>query len=329
MPRFFFFFFFFPLFLFSFTDPFEFIDEDPSVFHHVNVITGHLNLAIEDTIVQGAYPYPIMRSYSSEGALENLLYKDYKGLKKFLSFNLMKEGWELFSNTFLLFERTTQKSHIIIKEKNGSLVEYIHKENNKYYPNCSNTSSYNKLSARNNNKNNVLFLNEKQCYLTLADGSCRYYERFQGYPYLGCVIYRLSKEVLPSKLQIHYEYDENNSQLKYILIKNPSGNKTLSWIHIDKHHLKKTVNFSIKTSDGKNLYYSDMIHCDKHYLYEVRGNCKSQEKLDYIPGRKNTGARLESLSWENQTQLKVHYYMPPNIDLERLWAKKPEKKIFL
>ncbi len=46
-------------------------DEDPSLFHHVNVISGNLNLCLEDTVIEGAKRLPIFRTYSSAGALEN------------------------------------------------------------------------------------------------------------------------------------------------------------------------------------------------------------------------------------------------------------------
>jgi hypothetical protein len=44
-------------------------EEDPSLFHHVSVITGNLNLSFQDTVIQGAKPLPVMRTYSSAGAL--------------------------------------------------------------------------------------------------------------------------------------------------------------------------------------------------------------------------------------------------------------------
>ena len=46
-------------------------EEDPSLYHHVNVITGNLNLCIEDGVIQGAKTLPLFRTYSSAGALES------------------------------------------------------------------------------------------------------------------------------------------------------------------------------------------------------------------------------------------------------------------
>jgi|GEM_PF-3620456 len=45
-------------------------NEDPTIFHHVNVITGNLNISFQDALIQGARPIPISRTYSSSGALE-------------------------------------------------------------------------------------------------------------------------------------------------------------------------------------------------------------------------------------------------------------------
>ena len=42
-----------------------FEEEDPAVFHHVNVITGHLYLSFRDAVAQGALSIPVVRTYSS------------------------------------------------------------------------------------------------------------------------------------------------------------------------------------------------------------------------------------------------------------------------
>ena len=58
--------------------------EDPTIFHHVNVITGNLNLSFNDTMKSSGINIPLFRTYSSAGALErtkentDLLLKGYK-----------------------------------------------------------------------------------------------------------------------------------------------------------------------------------------------------------------------------------------------------------
>lgn len=70
-------------------------DEDSSLFHHVNVITGNLNLCLQDGVVQGAKSIPLFRTYSSSGALErswrksDLELREQRGL-------LIQGGWSFF-----------------------------------------------------------------------------------------------------------------------------------------------------------------------------------------------------------------------------------------
>lgn len=45
-----------PLLTFADVDPSLFENEDPTVFHHVNVITGNLNVSFQDALIQGAQP---------------------------------------------------------------------------------------------------------------------------------------------------------------------------------------------------------------------------------------------------------------------------------
>ena len=49
-----------------------FSDENPLLAHHVNVISGHLTLTVQDDLVIAPIPLPLQRTYSSTGALENV-----------------------------------------------------------------------------------------------------------------------------------------------------------------------------------------------------------------------------------------------------------------
>lgn len=75
MRKLFFFLLLVPLLLFSQWNPFSEGSQDPTLFHHVNVITGDLNICIEDGTVQEANLLPIMRTYSSAG--ESGLFSTY------------------------------------------------------------------------------------------------------------------------------------------------------------------------------------------------------------------------------------------------------------
>jgi hypothetical protein len=60
----------FPIAIWANWDQVFFNNEDPAMFHHVNVISGNLNLSLQDFVVRGAVPISITRTYSSSGALE-------------------------------------------------------------------------------------------------------------------------------------------------------------------------------------------------------------------------------------------------------------------
>lgn len=64
------------------TNPFS--QEDLSIFQHVNVITGNLNISSEDDPLLGAYPITIHRTYTSAGALERGYHNTHHLLTKVL-----------------------------------------------------------------------------------------------------------------------------------------------------------------------------------------------------------------------------------------------------
>ena len=71
MQQLFFLFVFLPFFLHASSDLLFSEEEDPCLFHHVNVISGDLNLCVNDGEVKGGKNLPIYRIYSSHGALES------------------------------------------------------------------------------------------------------------------------------------------------------------------------------------------------------------------------------------------------------------------
>ncbi|MEN9654533.1 MAG: hypothetical protein RL235_645 [Chlamydiota bacterium] len=71
-------------------------DDDPSIFHHVNVITGNLNVAFQDGVVQGAQPIVISRTYSSSGALERTPQNFDRILQGLRKGWLVQGGWSFF-----------------------------------------------------------------------------------------------------------------------------------------------------------------------------------------------------------------------------------------
>ena len=111
---------------------------DNSHFHHVNVITGHLNLHIKDTVIEGAYPLPISRIYSSSGALERSYTSDPSWYYKRLRWGwIIQGGWSFFPHEHLLLEIGYKEKYFkaYISEPNGSMItyEFSHKKPNSKY----------------------------------------------------------------------------------------------------------------------------------------------------------------------------------------------------
>lgn len=108
----------FPFFVRAELDPSLFSDEEPSLFYHVNVITGHLNLSLQDAVVQGAKQLPILRTYSSGGALESSL-TPFSALQKGW---VVEGGWSLFPHANLLFALYRYQAYVA--EPSGTMVTY-------------------------------------------------------------------------------------------------------------------------------------------------------------------------------------------------------------
>jgi hypothetical protein len=73
-------------------------DEDPALFHHVHVISGQLNLAIEDAKLQGAHPFSLIRTYCSNAGFQ----PDNLNAKKLKKDTFSQEGWQFLPYTKLL-----------------------------------------------------------------------------------------------------------------------------------------------------------------------------------------------------------------------------------
>ncbi len=123
MKNFLFFILFFPLFLQASSDLFE--DENPSLFHHVNVITGDLNLHMEDAEVVGAKPLSILRSYSSSGSLERTSDHSDLKLKNLRGGFLIQGGWSFFPHANLLIRPGYHRKHFeaYVSDPQGDLTK--------------------------------------------------------------------------------------------------------------------------------------------------------------------------------------------------------------
>lgn len=99
-------------------------DEDPTLFHHVNVITGNLNLCLEDGVIGGAKSLPIFRTYSSAGALEpselNAELKTERGGWA------VQGGWNFLPHANLWIDLAIKPKNfrVYLPEPGGNLVPY-------------------------------------------------------------------------------------------------------------------------------------------------------------------------------------------------------------
>lgn len=321
-----------------------FENEDPTIFHHVNVITGNLNLSFLDAEVQGAQPIPIPRTYSSSGALERTS-KDFDLILRAIRGGWpVQGGWNLLPHTNLLIETSPEKTEfkVYLPEPSGHMIAYAYSHKSSKHTLILKPTSMGKgqasgkLSSRTNSQNNLLQIDLKAGVATLflPDGGQRTYRGPSLHEYdrnsLGKAFYLLDAEKLPSGHQIRYLHDKKTTHLKRIESTNPAGNKVYAAIDIDYFASEKRKPFEIKfrTSDGKQIHYKTTRHEKREYINEVQSNCRPREKVNLTPGRKGIGARLASIDLAGKEPFSVQYYFPWNREQERKWAKKPEQKEF-
>ncbi len=303
--------------------------DDPSLFHHVNVISGNLVLCMQDVVVNGAVPISLMRMYSSTGALDNSGFDSMH----------MRGGWDYLPYINLLIEPYYKKEGFkaFLAEPNGNVIPYnfSHKENDDLIylkPNQNLSKTISITSARNNPYNNYLCLNLKSgnATLYLPNGGLRTYKGqvFYKQKYrAGRTSYKLVKEILPSKHELIYSYDDK-ARLIHIASTNPGATKTYSWVHFDYLNHKPPLHFQANTSDGKTLNYRSLEFKETDYICNVESNCRPQESFGYGPGRKGIGTRVQGLILGGIEQFTCAYFSPPNAKIENLWRDKPHKKDF-
>ena len=333
----------FPLLVYASADlPFS-ENDDPTIFHHVNVITGNLNISFQDALVLGTEPISIPRTYSSSGALERAS-NNFDILLKGIRRGWMAQGgWSLLPHTNLLIETSKErkKFKVYLPEPNGSMIpyEYSHKKKGSKHtiflkPTCSISQSSGKLSSRTNAQNNLLQidLNYGVATLFLPDGGIRTYRGSALHEYdpngFGKYFYLLEVEKLPSGNQVRYLHDPKTEHLKRIESTNPKGNKVYASVDIDYIPSAKGRSFQLKlkTSDGKALHYQTIRHEGREYISSMQSSCRPEEQFQFTPGRKGIGARLASIDLAGKEPFFVNYFLPSSQEQERKWAKSPKQK---
>ncbi|MBS0626957.1 MAG: hypothetical protein JSS09_01960, partial [Verrucomicrobia bacterium] len=328
MKSFFFFLFIFPFFLFTEINAFFSSDEDPTVFQHVNVISGQLNLSMEDTRLQGAHPLSLMRTYTSGGALESTSSSSdlfFKALRKGW---LIQGGWNFIPHANLLVflgEYSFKEARFRLAEPSGNTLSYTYshkefiKDRTHYYyykPEKKSGSHTGILSARHDPQNNLLrvwvnknYPDQFEVTVFLSDGGIRHYRKLSKAfdSVKDKCYYKLILEELPSKRCIEYKYDDKDKLFR-IEVKNPSRTKMHSWIQLDV--LKQQVPFEFKatTSDNRSFLYKAAENDKREYLEEVVSSSKKKERFLYSNGNGKVRSRISEITLENNSEVKVNYY---------------------
>lgn len=319
-------------------DPFS--QEDLSIFQHVNVITGNLNISSQDGPFQGAYPMTIPRTYTSAGALERGYYNTHHLLIKVLKGGwYFQGGWTLLPEMAMIIDHHYDKKHIEIhlSEPSGQFLsyKYSHKcpQNNKnffYKPKekvkqtsgiiCKRTDpSYNRIK---------LSLDKRRATVYLPNGGKRVYVA-KDHKIGSTEAYFLEEERKPSGHLIRYTYHSDSTKLCRIEACSPSGKDVYTTLNITcSSDFKKPLKLICQSSDGKRIEYHTMTHEKREYLKKIVGNGIPHEIFHYEPSRKGIGARVSSYEIGGKQVFRAVYYAPENEKEEEKFFENPKKTPF-
>ncbi len=341
-------------------------EEDLSLCHQVNVISGHLNLCFQDAVVQGSKQLSLLRTYTSAGALERSCHHVDDKLESLRGGWLIQGGWNLLPHANLFVEpaEDLKDYQIYLPERNGNFLcyQFSHWEKKGSIlclkPKLKAGQCSGHLSARTNPRNNLLKYNPgaKRATLSLPDGTvceyrgseelCNRNESSSKYGFndgdltqdnvnnsfrRGPYYLRLVSEISPSQHKTKYSYDEKD-RLHRISLRNASGSKLFAAIDFalfkTGNDKKKPFHFRAATSDKKTIDYRSINYKEKNYLNDVQSTSRAQESSHYLPGRSGTGARIDYLNLGGNLQFSVEYFAPKTKKEGKKWALKPHKKPF-
>ncbi len=326
------------LVLFGFQAPEE--EENPFLFQHVNIISGHLDLSFKDIVVEGGIQLPILRQYTSAGAQERDGSDSDLYLKRIKKGFLIQGGWSFFSHTHLLIRPGlfTEEYVAYIADVSGSITPYkfVKKEGKHTVilaPKSSPSKGFGKISGKYNKNSSYLALNEKEGKAVLfhADGTKGFYSGndFRGRKNEGAhqtTYYRLNEEQTPSHHWLIYQYDSKH-RIQEVKLTNPQKTKTFSWIRFDLEKTTTPYRFQITTSDARKIDYQFQAIFDRDYLQYVSSPHFPNQQFEYVADRKGAGARINGIRFADETQYRVYYYVPDKKE-EKAIKKDPKKKKF-
>ena len=282
-----------PFFLYSDSSHYFFSSDDPTHFHHVNILTGQLNCQFTDGKVDGIVSIPITRGYTSYGGYEkNRLGVDLK-LKELRGGFLIQGGWNFFSHTNMLLYRS--KNGVIkayITEPNQGMLVYDQIEEDGIdeivlKPHPKSSPCYGKVSYRSQSQNHRLKLNRSEGIATLylANGGKRTYFRvihaikdkeivFEN------VFYRLVEEILPSGHVIDYFYDRFTRLTR---IEAKSWNRKILFSSLDFNIIqsKPFINLQLMGSNGRTYSYKSDQYEGRDYLSYFKTDITIEETMGY------------------------------------------------
>jgi RHS repeat-associated protein len=353
MKKFFLLFFVFESTLFSDWDDLFKDDGDPCITHHVNVISGNLQLFSEDAVVDGAVPIHLTRSYSSNGAKDRIYQKELNIKKLDLTFQ-MEGGWSFFPHLQMLVDpRANSDSHlrVYLKEPSGEMVTYTTDEwaydNPEIIlsPGKKRGPCFGIISSRRNARNNTLYLNfgTGEATLHLANGGKRFYkgspstlaDKIADNPicsyHRNLRHYLLQKEISPTGTQTIYKYETQNGSSRRILKitnRNPSGTKVYCHVRLEELTSSRPFAIQVTTSDLREIRYEGWSFKNQDYLSFVANGTTILEDISYTQTRKGQGASLKHLKSWGDEKIRVQYYKPRDEEESSFWEKHPEEMPF-
>lgn len=257
-------------------------NSDPTMNHHVNVISGKLHLDFEDHVVQGAVPLPLRRNYTNT---PRVWFTPAKwGFAR---------GWAFFSHTHLYIHKINEKYLAYIYEGYGNLMKYEieHKQRNLIVMKPITYKNINRkiTNYREDIYNNRLYFDctNDTALLKLANGGKRLYKAVNGYPEWNIFgnssigighEYTLSEETFPSGQKTEYTHLHKTLSIRNV---NPSGNKVFSSLDLTRLKSHPYLHIQGRASDGKTINYHARHQLSQSYLSKVSLSSLQDETFAY------------------------------------------------
>ena len=275
------------------------------IVHHVNVISGKLQLGFADHTVNGGVPLSVCRTYNSA-------HNTRPGHPKWN----FSEGWNFFSHTHIYVDEDRPGAKIM--ESNGSLMNYVYKKATGHilemHPKEVPDQKSEVMNYRENPLNNRLHLDpKKRCaILYLADGGKRTYKmtkplagkigRFFGWKKGIGSEYVLEQEISSSG---HITKYENKQESKTLVFSNPFST-------IELRQIRDYPNFKVTASgsDKKMMHYSGRAINRRCHLTKIEQEGIPTAAVSYIEDDHTNKLWVKNIAISGKNVLTVSYSFP-------------------